>query len=75
MYCPEISIEIGRAFGKETKLIPVVEPDMLYDPVAKESWIRFSVEREELNSHRLSAPNLIKSIVELPRFSGQSGSI
>ena len=66
LYCPEVSVEVQRAFGMETKLISLVDPDTLHDCSAKESWIRFSVSRQELKSNRLTVPKLI-SMITTPR--------
>lgn len=63
LYCPEVSVEAYRAFGKDSKLISLINPDMLFDSAAKESWIRFSINRQELRQNRLTASNFINTIL------------
>lgn len=68
LYCPEISVETGKAFKSASQLVKLVEPDILYDEAAREAWIRFSVERQELKYYRLTAPGFINSL-STPRSS------
>jgi hypothetical protein len=61
-YCPEISVEIERAFGIGTQLLDLVNPDVVFDVTANEVWIKFSIERSDLRFYGISAPALIRQI-------------
>lgn len=61
-YCAEVSSEYGTIFGKPRMIVDLEEPDLLYDKSQREAWLRFSLERWELQSRRLSAPNLVALI-------------
>jgi hypothetical protein len=62
LYCPEISIEVDRAFGKEIQLLCLVEPDVFYDQSAAQAWIRFGLSRLELKYFGLTIPTLMKAL-------------
>jgi hypothetical protein len=61
-YCLGVGIEYERTFGGPQKLIDLEKPDTLYDDSTNEAWIRFSVHREELKIHRITAPKLLLEI-------------
>jgi hypothetical protein len=62
LYCPEVSIEIDMAFLAKPELIPLVEPDILYDSAVQETWIRFGVSRSELRDRRLAAHSFVGTV-------------
>jgi len=62
LLCPEISSEIFMSLGEERALIPLVEPDILYDSSTKCAWIRFSINRSDLKGFRMSAPKFLNKI-------------
>ena len=62
LFCPEIGIEVDRAFGKDLQLLSLVAPDVIYDKSTREAWIRFSVNRIELKYYGLTAPALIGTV-------------
>jgi YaaC-like Protein len=65
-YCPEVSAEFGRGFNDWIRLLDLKAPDVLFDQAAGESWLRFSVKRQELRGFRLSAPDLL-DMMRTPR--------
>lgn len=58
-YCPEIGSEYLRLFGGPIPTLDLTDPVIVYDQTLREVWLRFSVQREDLRSLRLYAPNLI----------------
>jgi hypothetical protein len=58
-YCPEISSEFLGVFGGPLPHIEFKNPNLLYDAAQRETWLRFSVRRQELKDQRLSGPKLI----------------
>ncbi len=67
-YCVEVGTEFEMAFGTRSRLVSLVDPDILYDAAAKEAWIRFSVYRSDLQLHRFWA-NALTDAVATPRSS------
>ena len=55
-FCPEISIECERTFGRGTKLIDLIKPNVVFDSKIREVWINFSFLREDMRKQRLSRP-------------------
>jgi hypothetical protein len=49
--CPEISAEYQITYGRPSRLIELIEPDLLVDVNLNELWIRFSVERQAFMVH------------------------
>jgi YaaC-like Protein len=62
LYCPEISVEAGRAFSRDSQLISLIEPDILRDEAAQEAWIRFSLHRGEIKFHHMTIPGVLKTL-------------
>lgn len=62
LYCPEISIETNKIFGRDNKYIELVNPEILIDKESPEVWTQFSVYKGELKNKKLSAPTLLESI-------------
>lgn len=60
LYCPEISVEVGRAFATDSLMVYLVDPDILYDEASREAWIRFSVDRYGLKYYRLTAASFTR---------------
>lgn len=44
-YCPEVAVELDRAFGRSLSLIDLESPDVLHDKATSDAWLRFSVSR------------------------------
>jgi hypothetical protein len=61
-YCPEVSVEIGRAFDEGLMLIDIEQPDVLFDKAASEAWLRLSVRRTDLRDFGISANKLVSLI-------------
>ena len=62
MYCPELGVEVETAFGKNVNLVSLEDPNIIYEDASREAWIRFSVNKDELKFHHLSAPQLLNAI-------------
>jgi hypothetical protein len=60
--CPEISAEYQSTYGRPTRLIELIDPDLLVDVNSNDLWIRFSVERVDLRIHRLTRNRLLTLI-------------
>ncbi|MBM4275557.1 MAG: hypothetical protein FJ134_14010 [Deltaproteobacteria bacterium] len=60
--CPEISDEYERTTAENSKLIDLINPEILIDRINQEIWIKFSVMRDDLISLRLSRSDLIRMI-------------
>jgi hypothetical protein len=58
-YCPEVSAEYLSLFGGPIPSVDIKEPTLLYDGTAREVWLRFSVDREELRNLGVTAPKLV----------------
>src|SRR5713226_23838 len=58
-YCPEISAEFRRVFQGPVPLLDLENPVFLYDKKLREAWLRFSIDRADFTTYRLSAPTLI----------------
>lgn len=61
-FCPEISIEYQRTFGNESRIINLINPDVMFDENNSEIWIKFSVDRNEMKDQRISRPKFLKLI-------------
>jgi hypothetical protein len=55
-YCPEISVECTRAFGRSLCSLGLDSPNILFDPTSREVWIKFSISRVDLKAQGVSAP-------------------
>lgn len=62
LFCLETGVELKRTFGKDTRLIKLVEPDVKVDPKKEEAWLTFSVDREQLKDSHLSRPQFLRLI-------------
>lgn len=60
--CPEIAVEYGDNFSEPRKVISLIEPSFFYNEKQRESWLRFSIDREELKYLKLSGPKFIAQI-------------
>lgn len=60
--CPELSTEYERVFSGPSKYIDLIEPDILFDTINDEFWIKFSVSRNDLRYARLSRHKFINLI-------------
>jgi hypothetical protein len=58
----ETTDEYGRAFGKPTKFIEMIEPEAMADPDFSELWLQFSVDKSDLRILNLSRPKLLQII-------------
>jgi hypothetical protein len=59
-FCPEITSEYSGVFGEQRPFIELRDPNLRCDQKQREVWLVFSVEREDLRSHRLSGPKFIR---------------
>jgi hypothetical protein len=59
---PEIGLEYEGTYNRPSSLVELYHPDVLVDFDTDEVWIRFSVERQNLKSLRLSRPKLLAYI-------------
>lgn len=62
--CPNASIEFERAYLESSRLIELADPAIYVDDEVDEAWIRFSVQKEDLASMRITKPKLIRLISE-----------
>ncbi len=60
--CPEINIEYERIFDKNSNLLDLYQPDILYNKSSNKLWIKLSVSREGLRYFRLSRHRFIDLI-------------
>jgi hypothetical protein len=61
-YCPEITTELNAAFGVENRLIDFEMNTILYDEKAREAWLQFSIDKDELKFMHLSPAAFIRMI-------------
>jgi hypothetical protein len=62
--CPEIAIEFARTYGESSKLIRLVEPQILYDQGKHKIWIRIAINRDDLKENKISRFALLRLISE-----------
>jgi hypothetical protein len=55
-------VECLRTFHESPRLINIKEPDVLYDPDKLEAWIKFSVNRDDLKSMKLSRSKMLQLV-------------
>lgn len=61
-FCPEVSIEFARVFPTRSRLLDLIEPDILHDAGAATVWTRFSLHRADLQLLRRSVPQVLALI-------------
>lgn len=60
--CPGIATEYEINYQESTRLIELIEPDVLYDTDTNEIWIRFFIEKREIKKFKLSRPKFLELI-------------
>ena len=58
-YCPEVSAEFGRTFGRNNRLLESEKLDVLLDRPKNQAWTTFSVTRPDLKDQQVSAPRML----------------
>lgn len=61
-WCPEISSEYERAYNCAGKIVKLIEPTVVTSQNLKKLWMRFSLDREDLQDLRISAPTLLRQL-------------
>jgi hypothetical protein len=61
-YCPEVSVEYSRAFGRNQRFLDLEKPNLVFDASKREAWIRFSVHRFDFQLQRVTAPAILSQI-------------
>lgn len=59
--CPEIGVEYGTLFGIASR-IHLNDINFIYDKRSRNVWLRFSISRDRLRDHGLSAPQLLAQL-------------
>lgn len=57
-YCPEVTMEVERAFGSDLRVLTILNPDVVHSENLSEAGIKLEFERSDLRSFRLSGNSI-----------------